>query len=87
MLAVFSNMYETRTKETDQGPWHEAELQDFLSASIRENSHLPPLCLFIDALDEAGDEAAADLVEYFERLLALSRGSGADSSICFSCRH
>ena len=36
--------------------------------------------LYIDALDECGEEVAVDLVEFFEH-------AGALLSICFSCRH
>ena len=82
-----------RTKLESQGEpgkdwkWHPMELQELLTASLLKIGKTYTLRIFVDALDECGEEAAVGLVSYFQRLVSASRGVGGSLSICFSCRH
>lgn len=84
LLAEFSTLYKRRTEtEGECGvkwSWHERELRDFFKSSVVNAARTHKICLYIDALDECGEEAATDLVDFFRRF-------GSPLAICFSCRH
>ena len=60
--------------------WHETELQNFFKSSIVEAARTHDICLYIDALDECGEDVATHLVDFFQRF-------GSSLAVCFSCRH
>lgn len=84
LLAEFSSLYTERVKtEGEFGvnwSWHEKELRNFFKSSVVKAARTHKICLYIDALDECGEDAAVDLVVFFQRF-------GSSLSICFSCRH
>ena len=43
-------------------------------------AELHPIRIYIDALDECGEEAAVDLIKIFQQV-------ATSLSLCFSCRH
>ena len=84
LLAEFSTRYKRRT-ETEgkfgvKWNWQERELRDFFKSSVVNAAKTHKICLYIDALDECGEKAATDLVDFFRRF-------GSPLTICFSCRH
>lgn len=59
--------------------WNQAQLQELFTHVVKA-SELHTMSIYIDALDECGEEAAVDLIDFFQQK--------ADSlSLCFSCRH
>lgn len=66
------------------GTWSEGELKLAFTAAITELSTQAPVCLFVDALDEAGESVAVDMIEYFS---ALREPANQRLKICFSCRY
>lgn len=68
-----------------------AELQSFLKDNVLRllevDSYSMQIC--VDALDEAGQEAAIDLVQDFQWMISNLNPKNARGSlnICFSCRH
>ena len=84
LLTTFASLFRQRCDTEGQNgqkwDWRERDLQDFFSSRVIETAKTFPMRLYIDALDECGQESAINLVEYFHRL--------ADSvAICFACRH
>ena len=84
LLTKFASLYRQRCDTEGQNGqkwnWRERDLQKFFSSRVIETAKIFPMRLYIDALDECGQESAIDLVAYFYRL--------ADSvAICFACRH
>jgi hypothetical protein len=67
--------------------WHERELEDLLSDLLLTLAAVHSVRLYIDALDESGEEAAVQLVEYFQSLVTKASNVGKSLGICFSCRH
>lgn len=66
--------------------WRLEELRDILSSSVLHIADGNTVRIFIDALDEAGEGPAQELLSYFHRLNDDIRASEACISICFSCR-
>jgi hypothetical protein len=67
--------------------WHPQELQDFIETSLPEILRESAIRIFVDALDECGEKAAVQLVNYFQRLRSKCSSAQYGLSICFSCRH
>jgi ankyrin repeat protein len=65
--------------------WHARELQDLLDMAFSEVISLRPIKVFVDALDECGEDPASKLVSYFQKLTSrmIRRGRW---HLCFSCR-
>ncbi|KAI1869896.1 uncharacterized protein JN550_005486 [Neoarthrinium moseri] len=69
--------------------WNQAELQRFFEASLPEVLKARPVLLFVDALDESGQENAVNLVETLKSLVKSlpTTKSQFQLRVCFSCRH
>lgn len=67
--------------------WTEDELRDWLSDNIVQVAKSQPIAIFVDALDEAGDENARILINYFDDMKKKVSRDGGSLSICVSCRH
>jgi ankyrin repeat domain-containing protein 50 len=67
--------------------WHSRELEDLLSNAIIHAAKTHVITIFVDALDEAGAEAAHELVSYFHRLKENVVARQGKMKICVSCRH
>ena len=84
LLKEFSGLHQTRIESEGQygakWEWHERELQNFFKARVPRAARTRTVRLYIDALDEAGEDTATELVEYFQRL-------SSSLAVCFSCRH
>ena len=84
LLTKFASLYRQRCNtEGEHGQkwdWRERDLQNFFSSHVSETAKKFSMRLYIDALDECGQDPAISLVEYFCRF--------ADPiAICFACRH
>ena len=79
---IFQKKLETQGEPEKDWNWHENELKEFFKSSIAEKRYR--IRIFIDALDECGEDVAEQLVDYFQELTDLTE---SDLSICFSCRH
>ena len=64
--------------------WQKRDLQDFLEFHIKNAAGIYTIRIYIDALDECGEEVATDLVNFLNRFIT---GSEVSLAICFSCRH
>ncbi|TGO08253.1 hypothetical protein BTUL_0219g00220 [Botrytis tulipae] len=69
--------------------WGEDELKEWLFNGVTWIAQSQPVVLFVDALDEAGDENARMLIDYFDDMKKKVSQDGDDGSlkICVSCRH
>jgi hypothetical protein len=67
--------------------WQRRELEVLLADTILESAQTQPVEIFIDAIDEAGDQSARDMARYFHNINDRSTKSSAVVKICISCRH
>ena len=88
---IFNEEYETKLKPGEPWKWEENDLRSRLKDYIARVSKTHSVHLYVDALDEGGEEAARDLVDFFQQLTSLTLSSEACSEaglkICFSCRY
>lgn len=91
LLLLFSSLFKKRCDtEGSFGTawdWKERDLQDFIKRSVTRFARTHPILLYIDALDECGEENASELVDYFDAITSKSNAVDGSISICFSCRH
>ena len=91
MLSDFILIYQKRrgTKwiSGSDCEWHEIELREFLEQWILSASRARSIRIYVDALDEAGQDVAVKLVAYFDGLIERLLPTRASFKICFSCRH
>ena len=84
LLTEFSCLHKKRTEREGQcgvkWEWHEKELQNFFKVRVTETARTRTIRLYIDALDESGEETAVELFDFFHHFSSLL-------AICFSCRH
>ncbi|KAJ3539969.1 hypothetical protein NM208_g5267 [Fusarium decemcellulare] len=67
--------------------WHQKELQNHFKSAIGRILETRPVWLFVDALDEAGEENAALIISLFNDLIETLRDASLPLHVCFSCRH
>ncbi|KAF2995333.1 Ankyrin repeat domain-containing protein 44 [Curvularia kusanoi] len=70
--------------EAGRWEWNVNELRDLLSQVLIGYSSEKPVIIFIDALDECGEEIAKDLLTYFNEQAAHEN---AQVKVCISSRH
>ena len=91
LLLSFHSLYkdkcETQGKVGEKWDWQLRELQDLFKIYVTDAAKIYPIYIFVDALDECGDEIANDFVEFFQRLMRELPHTKASLRICFSCRH
>ena len=63
--------------------WHHNELRTFFTTSLQKVPESRSVWLFVDALDECGEENAVKLFEWLEDLVSVS----SQTRICVACRH
>jgi ankyrin repeat protein len=86
LAEIYEERCNTRGGAGAEWTWHERELRDSLKDLLLGLSK-QQVRIYVDALDEAGEEAALKLVDFFESLIRQSESSKTALSICFSCRH
>ncbi|KFA66966.1 hypothetical protein S40285_09524, partial [Stachybotrys chlorohalonatus IBT 40285] len=91
VLSNLVNTFDRRLKEKgkpgEKWEWHPNELWDFFKSSLPGILQTRSVWLFVDALDEAGDANARDLVQKFKSLLKWLPLTRLPFHICFACRH
>lgn len=65
-----------------QWNWHDAELREYLRATLQQLCQTRSVIILVDALDELGTASALDIIYYFRGLSAMPK-----LRICFACRH
>lgn len=88
-LAQLTKVLEDRNKRygdyaAGRWEWSIGELQDMMSQVLKKGRLHTPVTIFIDALDECGEETAKDLLTYFHH---QANCETAQVSICVSSRH
>ncbi|KAK5052559.1 hypothetical protein LTR84_002424 [Exophiala bonariae] len=66
--------------------WHEKELYDFLDSRVKEFTS-KTITIFIDGLDEFGEEMARKLSKELWSLTKPGRGVFSAIRLCIACRH
>jgi 5S rRNA maturation endonuclease (ribonuclease M5) len=90
MSHVASVFAEHETAEGDFGiqwDWRTNELKNMLEEQLLIVALTRQVILFVDALDEAGEETARTLAEYFNDLTTQFKEQNASLKICISARH
>jgi ankyrin repeat protein len=86
--SIFTKKREAQGRPGAQWEWHVAELRNFFGDSIAQAKTTYSIEIYVDALDECGEETARALVADFERLISRTTSRGPNSlNLCFSCRH
>ncbi|EXM21692.1 hypothetical protein FOTG_10619 [Fusarium oxysporum f. sp. vasinfectum 25433] len=67
--------------------WNEKELEKFLARLLVDGTKDQQVVVFIDALDECGEEDAKRLLIYFKEIMDNAEREGSLVKICFSSRH
>ena len=86
LVATFQERCKNIGEPDKKWRWHLRELQGFLKSSLSKVLEKRSVCLFVDALDECGEQNAIGLVEKFKSLLR-ELPSSSQFHICFTCRH
>ncbi|KAL8364811.1 hypothetical protein RB595_003878 [Gaeumannomyces hyphopodioides] len=90
-LSDLLDTFEKNDKEIGQPgkkwQWHRKQLQYFFELSLLNVLKTRSVWLFIDALDECGEQSAVGLVKWFETLLRNRPSLGLQFRVCFTCRH
>src|SRR5262249_24481330 len=87
LVSTFQKWHDTIKKPDQEYEWRLPELQRFFKSSLPKALENRPACLFIDALDECGEEDAVGLVREFKLLLQGLPPARSHFRICFACRH
>ncbi|RYP57435.1 hypothetical protein DL770_010675 [Monosporascus sp. CRB-9-2] len=88
LVAIFQERCKTMGEPDGKWKWHPRELQDSFESSLPKVLERRPVWLFVDALDECGEEDAVRLALGFGSLLkSLPSAAVGRLHICFSCRH
>ena len=67
--------------------WHLKELEDLFRDAVLRVASSRKVVLLVDALDEAGTEAAKEIASYFHFLNDRISSTNGSTRICISCRH
>jgi hypothetical protein len=93
LLAEFSTVYKNKVeaegKSRKKWEWKVEELRKQLTIYMSRASQKQHIRIYVDAVDESGEEdAARDIVRYFRRLTSTKVMLAENSvSICFACRN
>ena len=88
MLSEFIPIYKKKRQKSESDiEWNETELRDILEQWILSASRDRPIRIYVDALNEAGEDIAEKLKAYFEELIERLGPPKAGFAVCFSCRH
>jgi hypothetical protein len=86
LALIYKERCQTRGEFGKIWGWHEGELKDRLTDLLLAPA-VQPVRIYLDALDESGEDIALQITEYFQSL--VSKASQADNAlrVCLSCRH
>ncbi|KAH0598322.1 hypothetical protein MHUMG1_03619 [Metarhizium humberi] len=86
VVDTFNEKCETFGEVGKTWQWHPKQLRDLFESSILKALKLRSICLFVDALDECGEEDAKMLAQRFKGLLDRLQSTARPFRICFTCR-
>ncbi|KAJ5887721.1 hypothetical protein N7495_007762 [Penicillium taxi] len=86
LIDYFENQRKTIGEPGDKWKWELQQLQAFLKSSLIRILKTRSVLLFIDALDECGEELAIELIGHFHYLISSLPSTNARLGIMFSCR-
>ncbi|KAH8744343.1 Het-eN, partial [Hyaloscypha sp. PMI_1271] len=90
LVSTFQARCESEGEPGREWQWHQIELQLFFESSLLTVLETRSVWLFVDALDESGEENAVNLVQNFKFLLKSLPPPSIGLKqfrICFACRH
>ncbi|KAH7016248.1 ankyrin repeat-containing protein, partial [Microdochium trichocladiopsis] len=87
LIDHFDGKRKTEGEPGEKWQWHLQHLQDFLKSALKRILKRFPVILFIDALDECGEQPARELIGQLKDLLSSLPSTDSRFGICFSCRH
>lgn len=87
-LTITFQHREKRFGPHSQGRWHwtEPELQGLTTQLLKQETDSRPVVIFVDALDECGNDSARALLAYFKELMD-EVAEGGRVKVCVSSRH
>lgn len=85
--AMFKRKRDTQGTVDKDWKWQASELQNLFILYITNAMETHSVEIFVDALDECGEETATYLVDFLQRLIDELPQTKASLRICFSCRH
>jgi hypothetical protein len=74
-------------QKDEEWRWGPNEVERLFESSLPKVLESRSVWLFVDALDECGEENAVKLVDKFKSVLQGLPSTGSQFRICFSCRH
>lgn len=86
LLTTFEDRNKKVGEVGKQWHWNWREIRDYFRLSLRNVLESHRVCLFIDALDEYGEEEANELLQSLDFWIQ-ELPSQAQFRICFTCRH
>jgi ankyrin repeat protein len=90
VMTEFKTLYEDKKRWGIFGKdwdWNVMELRQIFKSALVAASKKHHIWVFVDALDEAGEESAREVVSYLYELNDSLLEPEAAVCICFSCRH
>ncbi|KAH6986886.1 hypothetical protein EDB80DRAFT_589459, partial [Ilyonectria destructans] len=87
LIEKFKKLCNAKGVLSEKWQWHEREVRDDFASALCEVLKTHPVNLFVDALDERGEDAAVKLVDWFEQLIKQLPPTISKFKICFSRRH
>jgi len=88
LVTTYQKWHEFEKKSpSEEYNWDLNELQSFLAASLPRILEHRTVWIYIDALDESGDDNARDLVRRLKTLLKALPSTCRPIRICMACRH
>lgn len=87
LIWEFQNRTETRGKYGQKWKWSLEDIRSHFFEALKLGSQTKTIMIFADALDEAGEEEAQEMIHDFDGFLDGLSGSNSKIKVCFSCRH
>lgn len=87
LISEFQNRTDTRGKYGEKWKWAMEDIRSHLFEALKLGSETKSIMIFVDALDEAGEEEAQEIIRDFDGLLGGLSESKSKIKVCFSCRH
>ncbi|KAL5356412.1 ankyrin repeat-containing domain protein [Aspergillus floccosus] len=84
---IFQDKCDAFGRSKQSWEWQQPELERILHEIIVTSARKQSLTVFVDALDEAGQESAQHLVKYFHQVNESIARVSALGKLCISCRH
>ncbi|KAL7901866.1 ankyrin repeat protein [Trichoderma sp. SZMC 28014] len=75
------------TYQENRWSWTQEELQEIMLKILTKGTSNRPVVIFVDAIDECGQDQAKCLLKYFKNLMDIAEHEEAQVKICFSSRH